>query len=46
MTLKNQKELSLELKKNILRRKEQKLNLKNNNTKLRKNKIGKSKLLP
>ena len=46
MTLKNQKELSLELKKNILRRKEQKLNLKNQHDKLRKNKIGNSKLLP
>ena len=47
MTFKNQNNLSLSLKNHLLKRKEQKINLKNNKeNQFRKNKIGKSKLLP
>ena len=44
--MKKLNDLSLALKKNLLKRKEQKNNLKLNNQNFRKNKIGKSKLLP
>ena len=44
--MKKLNDLSLALKKNLLKRKEQKNNLKLKNQNFRKNKIGKSKLLP